>query len=175
MSDVLVLCYHAVSPNWEADLSVRPEALERQLEMLSRRGYRGATFSRAVTEPPARRTVAVTFDDAYRSVIQLARPILEEFGFPGLSYILSAVWWSARLAREGANRHFADAFKETYHRDPDWYSALAYESARALLTAIASSGDAKPESVRVVLNECEPEHWFVGGESLAELRASGRR
>ena len=82
MSDVLVLCYHAVSSDWEADLSVRPEALESQLALLSGRGYRGATFSRAVTEPPASRTVAVTFDDAYRSVIALARPILEEFGFP---------------------------------------------------------------------------------------------
>ena len=32
---------------------------------------------------------------------------------------------------------------------------------------------AKPENVRVVLNECEPEHWFVGGESLAD--AAGLR
>jgi peptidoglycan/xylan/chitin deacetylase (PgdA/CDA1 family) len=90
VSDVLVLCYHAVSPDWDADLSVRPEALERQLGMLSRRGYRGATFSRAVTEPPARRTVAVTFDDAYRSVIALARPILDRFGFPGSVYVPTA-------------------------------------------------------------------------------------
>jgi len=85
-----VICYHAVSPGWDADLSVRPEALERQLALLSGRGYRGATFSRAVTEPPARRTVAVTFDDAYRSVIELARPILEEFGFPGSVYVPTA-------------------------------------------------------------------------------------
>jgi 4-oxalocrotonate tautomerase len=45
----------------------------------------------------------------------------------------------------------------------------------ALTKAAEESIGAKPESVRVVLNECEPEHWFVGGESLAELRASGRR
>ena len=31
------------------------------------------------------------------------------------------------------------------------------------------------ESIRVVLTECEPQHWFVGGETLADLRASGRR
>jgi 2-keto-4-pentenoate hydratase len=29
--------------------------------------------------------------------------------------------------------------------------------------------------VGVVLTECEPQHWFVGGETLADLRASGRR
>jgi peptidoglycan/xylan/chitin deacetylase (PgdA/CDA1 family) len=96
VSDVLVLCYHAVSGDWDADLSVRPEALERQLDLLSRRGYRGATFSRAVTEPPGRRTVAVTFDDAYRSVIEVARPILEEFGFPGSVYVPTAFAGSER-------------------------------------------------------------------------------
>ena len=41
--------------------------------------------------------------------------------------------------------------------------------------AVADAVSAPPESVRVVVTECEPEHWFVGGESLAELRASGRR
>lgn len=54
------------------------------------------------------------------------------------------------------------------------------EQLRALgeaLTAAAAADTlgAKPETVRVVLNECEAEHFFVGGESLAELRASGRR
>jgi peptidoglycan/xylan/chitin deacetylase (PgdA/CDA1 family) len=96
VSDVLVLCYHAVSERWDADLSVRPEELERQLGMLSRRGYRGATFQRAVSDPPARRTVAVTFDDAYRSVIRLARPILDRLGFPGSVYVPTAFAGSER-------------------------------------------------------------------------------
>ena len=52
VSDVLVLCYHAVSPRWPADLSVTPEAFERQLQLLVGRGYRGATFHEAVTSPP---------------------------------------------------------------------------------------------------------------------------
>ena len=54
MSDVLVLCYHAVSPRWPADLSVTPEAFERQLQLLVGRGYRGATF----TTPSPRRPTA---------------------------------------------------------------------------------------------------------------------
>ena len=45
----------------------------------------------------------------------------------------------------------------------------------ALTAAAVETLGAKPETVRVVLNECEAEHFFVGGESLAELRASGRR
>ena len=72
---MLVLTYHAVSEKWPAALSVIPDRLEWQLRTLLDRGYRGATFSEAVSAPPAPRTLAVTFDDAYRSVLRLAFPI----------------------------------------------------------------------------------------------------
>lgn len=85
--DVLVLSYHAVSPEWPAALAVLPERLTTQLEWLSARGYRGATVTEAVHAPPAQRTVAVTFDDAYRSVLELALPILDRFGMPGTVFV----------------------------------------------------------------------------------------
>ena len=56
-------------------------------------------------------------------------------------------------------------------RTPEQLAALV----KALTEAATASIGAKPETVRVVLNECEPEHWFVGGESMAQLRASGKR
>ena len=87
MTDVLVLCYHAVSRTWGARLSVTPERFERQLESLVRRGYRGATFADAMSQPPAARTVAITFDDAYRSVLELAFPILERVGLPATVFV----------------------------------------------------------------------------------------
>jgi peptidoglycan/xylan/chitin deacetylase (PgdA/CDA1 family) len=80
MSDVLALCYHAVSETWPAALSVTPERLRGQLALLLDRGYAPVTFSRAVLDPPPGRCVAVTFDDAYLSVHTLARPILAELG-----------------------------------------------------------------------------------------------
>ena len=89
MADVLVLCYHAVSERWPAPLSVTPEALEAQLELLVRRGYRGATFESVVSERPAERTLVVTFDDAFASVGELAAPILRRLGLPGSVYVVS--------------------------------------------------------------------------------------
>ena len=80
--EALVLCYHALSLTWPAPLSTTPARFRRQMALLSSRGYRGATFTEAVTTPPQGRVVAVTFDDAYRSVSQLARPILDHFGLP---------------------------------------------------------------------------------------------
>ena len=94
MSDVLVLCYHALSPTWPADLSIHPEAFERQLRGLAGRGYRGATLRQAIEGPPGERTVAVTFDDAYLSVLELALPILDRVGWPASVYVPSA--WPGR-------------------------------------------------------------------------------
>lgn len=90
---MLVLCYHAVSPTWPAALSVTPERLERQLGALVKRGYRGATFSQAV-ERPAGRMVVATFDDAYRSVLTLAAPVLERLGVPGT--VFAPTDWAGR-------------------------------------------------------------------------------
>lgn len=56
-------------------------------------------------------------------------------------------------------------------RTPEQLRALG----EALTAAAAESVGANPETVRVVVTECEPDLWFVGGESLADLRASGRR
>jgi peptidoglycan/xylan/chitin deacetylase (PgdA/CDA1 family) len=87
MTDLLVLCYHAVSERWPADLSVTPDALRSQLELLVRRGYRGATLSSALAEPREGKTVVVTFDDGCGSVRDLAFPILEELGLPGTVFV----------------------------------------------------------------------------------------
>src|SRR5262249_33779117 len=87
VSDVLILGYHAVSEDWASDLSVTPAALERQLRHLVKRGYRGARFQEAVTDPPAARTLSVTFDDAYRSVLALALPILDRLDLPATVFV----------------------------------------------------------------------------------------
>ena len=86
MSDALVLCYHALSEDWPAALSTTPERFREQIELLLARGYRAATFEQAA-EAGDRRTFAVTFDDAYRSVTALARPIMDELGVPGTVFV----------------------------------------------------------------------------------------
>lgn len=87
MSRLLVLCYHAVSATWRADLSLAPERLEAQLASLLRRGYRPARFTDAVLEPRRQATLVVTFDDAFRSVLELAAPILARLGVPGTVFV----------------------------------------------------------------------------------------
>ena len=84
----LVLCYHALSADWPAALSTTPERFRRQLELLVERGYRGVTFTDAVAgDARGERVVAVTFDDAFRSVLELGRPILDELGIPATVFV----------------------------------------------------------------------------------------
>ena len=103
VTHAIVLCDHALSSNWKAELSTTAARFERQLGLLSRRGYRGVTFSAAVAAP-AERVVAVTFDDAYRSVLDLARPILDRFGWPGTVFAPTSGIDAGALSWDGIDR-----------------------------------------------------------------------
>lgn len=130
MSDLLVLCYHAVSATWPAALSVTPEALDRQLGLLSRRGFRGARFTDVIAEPrPSQRTVAVTFDDNFRSVLELAKPILDRYGYPGTLYVPTD-WVGAKrpMRWDGIDRWLGTEHEPELH-------ALTWDELRALADA----------------------------------------
>jgi peptidoglycan/xylan/chitin deacetylase (PgdA/CDA1 family) len=79
-SDVLVLAYHAISDNWDAVTTVTPAQLSEQVRHVLGRGYRSVTFERALSAPPAGKVVAITFDDAHRSVFEIGFPMLRELG-----------------------------------------------------------------------------------------------
>lgn len=108
----LVLEYHAVSESWEADLAVTPARLRRQLEWLVRHGYVGATFSDAVLSPTPERTVVVTFDDAYLSVLELAYPILASLGLPGTVFAVTDFAADGRPLRWARRKQWGAAYDD---------------------------------------------------------------
>ena len=113
MSGPIALCYHAVSRDWPAALSVTPAALESQLTILVGRGYRGATFADVVLGRATGKVVAVTFDDAYRSVLDLGRPILDRLGLVASVYApTDFIGLSGPMAWPGIDRWLSTA-----HRD----------------------------------------------------------
>jgi peptidoglycan/xylan/chitin deacetylase (PgdA/CDA1 family) len=84
IDSTLVLCYHGISPRWPE--AVAPQQLRAQLELLLARGYRAVPFSEAVLAPPGR-TLAVTFDDGYRSVAEHALPVLDELNVRATMFV----------------------------------------------------------------------------------------
>ncbi len=108
--DRLVLCYHAVSPDWPIGLAVTPTALESQLTLLLRRDYVPATFWEVVHRPPAHRCFAVTFDDGWVSVVRHGVPVLRRLGVPGTIFVAPGLVDAHRQRLRGT---VIDAWQET--------------------------------------------------------------
>jgi peptidoglycan/xylan/chitin deacetylase (PgdA/CDA1 family) len=87
VTDLLILCHHGVSESWPSDFAIYPQRLNRQLRFLLRRGYRPMTLATAIERRPAGKALVVTFDDAYRSVLREAHPVLAALGVPATIFV----------------------------------------------------------------------------------------
>jgi branched-chain amino acid transport system substrate-binding protein len=90
---------------------------------------------------------------------------IQALGPDNTVFILSGVWWSPQLAQKpGPSKDFVAAFKAKYgNRDPEWYQALAYESARVLFTAIQQAGKIDRDAVREKLQGMKMPSLLPGG------------
>ena len=96
MTRVAVLSYHKIGPpapsGWETWFYIPEAVFANQLTALRDGGWQPvdlATFLQGLTEPERlpERTAFITFDDGYRSVRELALPLLERFGYPAVLFI----------------------------------------------------------------------------------------
>jgi branched-chain amino acid transport system substrate-binding protein len=88
----------------------------------------------------------------------------EALGPEHVRYILSAVWWNAQLGTQGITKKFVDAFKAKQKRDPEWYQAVAYETARALFLGIEKAATLDRDKVRDALAALDVESILPGGK-----------
>ncbi|MYN13848.1 polysaccharide deacetylase family protein [Pusillimonas sp. TS35] len=90
---VPVLMYHHVSPT-PGMLNVSLEHFEDQLRWLSRHGYRSlssAEFARHLAgEAAPRKAVLITFDDGYLDNWVYAYPLLKQYGFSAMLFLVTA-------------------------------------------------------------------------------------
>ncbi len=98
---------------------------------------------------------------------------IEALGQENVNYVLSGVWWSAELGKKpGLAKAFVEMFGAKHGgRKPEWFQALAYESARALFTAIEQAGSLDREAVRAKLASLKMESLLPGG--TLEFPAAG--
>lgn len=87
VGEILVLCYHAVSDNWPSPAAIAPGRLGAQLRLLRRRGYRALTLSEALEGGAPRRSMVVTFDDAYTSILERGLPVLDALGIAATVFV----------------------------------------------------------------------------------------
>jgi peptidoglycan/xylan/chitin deacetylase (PgdA/CDA1 family) len=86
-SELMVLCYHAVSATWPSPAAISPSGLDRQLRYLLKRGYRPMTLAAALAAGAPTKALVVTFDDAYSSILDAGLPVLERLEVPATVFV----------------------------------------------------------------------------------------
>lgn len=107
----IVLSYHDVRPGDDnGPYALRPQEFAAQMRMLKTAGFRSMTtaqFARYLagdyTPPP--RSVLITFDDGTRGLYTYADKILEQYGFHGVSFLITGHLDSDGLATD-AHRYY---------------------------------------------------------------------
>ena len=96
MSRLKILGYHNVGvapPKAKSpDLYVSQDSFARQMWLLKRAGVRGVSITEAIRnirEETSTNCIAITFDDGYADNLEVAAPILKDFGFSATCYIVS--------------------------------------------------------------------------------------
>lgn len=92
-----ILMYHDVAPTSESGLQpwryrLTPNAFACQLEYMRNAGFRCATLAEWTAAMHYRRrlperSVILTFDDAYRSFVKYALPLLQQYGFSAIIFV----------------------------------------------------------------------------------------
>jgi peptidoglycan/xylan/chitin deacetylase (PgdA/CDA1 family) len=105
-----ILTYHAVVDTARPSaIAVSPAQFAAQMRALAEAGYVAVPLSRTVEwlreperQPLPERTIAITFDDGYRSVLETAAPILREHGFTATAFLVTGCGISANAPTANA-------------------------------------------------------------------------
>jgi peptidoglycan/xylan/chitin deacetylase (PgdA/CDA1 family) len=165
-SRIVVLGYHGISHRWPE--AVSPASLKIQLRLLLARGYRPASFTQSVLNPPTGKTVVVTFDDGYRSVIEEAFPILASLGVPGTVFVPTDFVGAEVAAWPGTDHWIGSGYEQEL-------TPMTWGDLGVLRDAgweIGSHARTHPHLVRVDDDRLAEE--LVGSRSVVEHELGGR-
>jgi branched-chain amino acid transport system substrate-binding protein len=87
-------------------------------------------------------------------------------------YIFASGWWSDSLPYPQV-KAFNAKWKAAAGSDPQWYHACAYETVRALTSALQKAGSTKPEAIRAALASVDLKDSILPGGEL-KFSSSGQ-
>ncbi|HEX5763371.1 MAG TPA: polysaccharide deacetylase family protein [Solirubrobacterales bacterium] len=163
--EAVFLCYHSIASAGAEFLALAPDAFERQLAGLRRRRYRSGGIADlrrlAAGERLPGRTAFLTFDDGYRDNHDVAMPLMREYGFKPLVFLLP------RHVDEGAGFRWPEV-AELYARHPDRLRSLRWSQVDEMVEQGAEFGS--HTLTHPHLRELDDEQLGVElGQSKAEL------
>ncbi len=181
-----VVVYHHITDNASSlvdqlAVSTPPEAFEAHMRKLAR-DYEAVSLDAVLSGELPRRALLITFDDGYRSVAEVALPILRRLGLPSLFFItgeclerdslpldnlLSHLCVSVGLDRVGAALD-PDAFGAGKFPDLlDLVAAMSYDRRLEVGNELAERFDVDQARLR------DESGLFLDAEDLAGLAAYG--
>jgi peptidoglycan/xylan/chitin deacetylase (PgdA/CDA1 family) len=84
-----ILCYHRVNDREKGYLSVPVDAFRKQMKWLSEQGYHSASLADLLDGKIDEKSVVITFDDGYEDNYQHAFPIMRDYGFQGIIFLIA--------------------------------------------------------------------------------------
>lgn len=81
-------------------------------------------------------------------------------------YLVAGLWWTPALTSPQSKK-FADTWKQKYNVTPDWFQALAYETARVLFAGISKAGSLDGTKVRDALASLEFTNSILPGGKIS--------
>lgn len=83
---------------------------------------------------------------------------------PAANYLVAGLWWSPALNNPKAQKFTAD-YKAKFNATPDWFQALAYDTARVMFAGISKAGTLDGPKVRDALASLDfKDSILPGGE-----------
>ena len=122
----LALAYHAIADDWDDVLAVTAQRFEAHVRRLRSAGYTGIRFSELALGPRRDRVVALTFEDAFASVVERVLPVLDGVGWP------ATVFASASVVDDGAPMTWLLGERGRAPEPPDVLSPLGWPQLRLL-------------------------------------------
>lgn len=113
-----ILVYHKIDPRNEIGInSISPNQFKEQIQFLVDNRYQTFTFKNILNSKQHSRRLIITFDDGYESVYKYAYPILKEFGYKAVVFVIAGYinqWnsWDANLGGIKFRHLSGDQIKE---------------------------------------------------------------
>lgn len=109
-NEIIILMYHRVNDEVKKELSVREKNFRWQMDYLKRKNYlllsMDQAFRKIKNNNIEGRYIILTFDDGYEDYLTKAFPVLNQYNFPSIIYLVpgyidlnQVFWWDKDLGK----------------------------------------------------------------------------
>jgi branched-chain amino acid transport system substrate-binding protein len=91
---------------------------------------------------------------------------------PGADYLIAALWWTPAL-KDAGSQLFTERYQRQFNATPDWFQALAFDTARVLFAGIHSANSLEGPAVRDSLARLVFRNALIPGNTI-RFSASGQ-